>query len=304
MTQGTFGLRNSGRQKGHRKAITAIEYSKLRPIGKVFRAALVLSMLSAAACTGSKVQGERTADRAGLGALQLVGDPFVHKAYFGGSGRRSDSLHVYLSGDGSPWIGRTRIANDPTPRNPVALRLMALDPNPRLYLGRPCYHGLINNTGCSPALWTSARYSETVVRSMAAALQGFIDRNGIDEVVLIGYSGGGVLGWLLAGRLPQVRTLVTIAANLDIDAWAARHRYTRLSDSLNPAERDPLPSRIAQLHLAGTRDTNVPPSLVRAALRSAGSKSRLWVLDADHRCCWESHWPRVLAALETLDPPR
>jgi hypothetical protein len=261
-------------------------------------------MLSAAACTGSKLQGERTADRAGLEALQLIGDPFVHKAYFGGGSRRSDSLHVYLSGDGSPWIGRTRIAKDPTPRNPVALRLMALDPNPRLYLGRPCYDGMVKSKGCNPALWTSARYSETVVRSMAAALQDFIDSKGIDKVVLIGYSGGGVLAWLLAERLPQVRTLVTIAANLDIDAWAARHQYTRLGDSLNPAERGPLPGRVAQLHLVGSRDTNVPPSLVRAALTAIDSEHRLRVLDADHRCCWESHWPQVLAAIETLGPKR
>lgn len=261
-------------------------------------------MLSAAACTGSKLQGARVADRAGLEALHLIGDPFVHTAYLGRGNRRSDLLHVYFSGDGSPWIGRTRIAKDPTPRNPVALRLMAIDPNPRLYLGRPCYHGLLNSSGCSPALWTSARYSETVVRSMAAALQTFIERKGIEHVVLIGYSGGGVLAWLLAERVPRVRTLVTIAANLDIDAWATRHRYTKLGDSLNPAARLPLPKGIAQLHLAGNSDTNVPPSLVRAALTAIDAKNQPWVLDGDHRCCWESHWPRVLAALETLDTPR
>lgn len=136
---------------------------------------------------------------------------------------------------------------------------------------------------------------------MAAALRRFIDSKEIGKVVLIGYSGGGVLAWLLAERIEEVRALVTVAANLDIDAWAKRHSYSKLGESLNPAGRGPLPRHVVQLHLAGSRDTNVPPSLIRAALRAVDAETRLRVLGASHGCCWESLWPQVLEAVERLD---
>lgn len=214
---------------------------------------------------------------------------------------RGGTLHVYLAGDGTPWITRTRISTDPTPRNPVALRLMLLDPSPSLFLGRPCYHGLAGASGCDSALWTHARYSEPVVRSMAHALERIVAERGAGQVVLIGYSGGGVLGWLIAERVRQVRGLVTIASNLDTEAWTRLHGYTPLYDSLNPAVRATLPSRVAQLHLAGARDKNVPPKLVRDAVERPGSNSAVVALASDHRCCWERLWPGVLERVERLD---
>jgi pimeloyl-ACP methyl ester carboxylesterase len=140
---------------------------------------------------------------------------------------------------------------------------------------------------------------------MTAALRRFIDENGYRDVVLIGYSGGGVLAWLIAERLEQVRLLVTIAANLDIDAWTRLHHYTPLDDSLNPAALPPLPPRIRQLHLVGTRDNNVPPSLVRAAVQGAGEPAIVAAKPADHRCCWEALWPGILQDIRRLSarPP-
>jgi pimeloyl-ACP methyl ester carboxylesterase len=237
-----------------------------------------------------------------LEKTRLNGDPFHHLVYVGKGGEDSSGiLHVYLSGDGTPWIGRTRISADPTPRKPIALRLMALDRNPRLYLGRPCYEGFSSSTGCHPYFWTAGRYSEPVVASMVSALRHYIDDNGFEEVVLIGYSGGGVLAWLLAERVAEVRALVTIAANLDTDAWTSRHRYTPLHGSMNPAARRPLPDRIAQLHLVGSRDINVPPSLVRSALESARTQARVLTVASDHSCCWASHWPAVLDEIARLE---
>ena len=77
-------------------------------------------------------------------------------------------LHVYLDGDGTPMLGSYPAA-DPTPRDPLVLDLMALDSTPSIYVGRPCYHGL-SGAPCSPSLWTSGRYSEPVVASMAAGI--------------------------------------------------------------------------------------------------------------------------------------
>ncbi|TVQ85775.1 MAG: alpha/beta fold hydrolase, partial [Chromatiaceae bacterium] len=186
------------------------------------------------------------------------------------------------------------MASDPTPRHALALQLMAVDPAPAVYVGRPCYHGEARTPPCTPWHWTQGRYGDAVVTSLAAAIDRFADQAGASDLVLIGYSGGGVLAMLLAERLPQVRLVVTLAANLDIDAWCDLHGFSRLTDSLNPAQRPSLPATIRQWHLAGSDDRNVPPALIRRAL-DRQHDHRFRVLPAtDHRCCWQAHWPALL----------
>ncbi len=81
-------------------------------------------------------------------------------------------------------------------------------------------------------------------------------------VVLVGYSGGGALALLIADRAPAVRAVVTLAANLDLDAWTAHHRYQPLTESLDPLNTRAMPSG-CEIHIAAARDSVVPPSLVR-----------------------------------------
>ncbi len=236
----------------------------------------------------------------------ITGDPFRHLIYRQGTWDKSSPVHVYLDGDGLPWVTRTRVAQDPTPRIPLALRLMSRDPGLTLYIGRPCYHGLAGSPGCSPWLWTHGRYSEEVVKSMAAALRRSLGPDSDREVTLIGYSGGGVLAMLIAARIEQVRTVVTIGANLDIAAWADHHGYSRLIGSLNPATQPPLPARIRQIHLAGERDIRVPAHLSEPAAARQPNAQFLVLPHFDHSCCWERTWPAILAELKkrefALDP--
>jgi pimeloyl-ACP methyl ester carboxylesterase len=209
--------------------------------------------------------------------------------------RATDTLHVYLEGDGTPWVGNHRvIAADPTPRSPLMLELMALDKQPAIYLGRPCYHGYATTPACNPMLWTDARYSERVVDSMAQVLRERLLYEDADNLILFGHSGGGVLAVLLAKRLPQTRAVVTVAANLDIDAWADLHGYSRLNGSLNPAVEPALDSTIAQLHLVGGRDRNVPPTLLHAYQSRQSFAQVIVIPDYDHVCCWGDLWPKVL----------
>jgi len=118
------------------------------------------------------------------------------------------------------------------------------------------------------------------------------------KIVLIGFSGGGALAMLLAQRIPTVVAVVTLAANLDIDAWADLHGYTRLRASLNPVEAPPLPEKVVQLHYAGARDTRVPPELSRDALDRIGGKLIL-LPETSHVRGWERHWPMILKELDS-----
>jgi len=257
--------------------------------------ALTLS-LGLALLGGCARPAERFNERAsalGFGATRVEGEGFMHVVYRAEAPRPDGGrvLHIYLDGDGTP-SERGRPAADPTPREPLVLRLMALDLAPSVYLGRPCYHGLSAAPACAPALWTDARYSEAVVASMAAAAQRLLSATGLSEIVWLGYSGGGTLAMLLAARVPETVGVVTVAANLDVDGWADLHRHSRLGDSLSPARRPLLPPRIYQRHFAGGRDRVVTPEIV------AGGGIRPDTLsvipDYDHVCCWVKLWPRVL----------
>jgi hypothetical protein len=251
-------------------------------------------LVFAAGCSAPAADFARRAEELGFTATLVQGTSLSHVVFRppGPAGRR---VHVYLDSDGTPWLGGVP-ANDPTPRRPLILGLMARDPEARLYLGRPCYHGLANAPGCSDALWTSARYSVRVVDSMAAALRRIVASEGIAEIVWFGYSGGGSLAVLLAPRFPESRAVVTVAANLDIEAWADGHRVPRLEDSLNPARQPPLSDRVVQIHYAGGRDRIVPVDVVRRGFAGTG---RLVVLpDFDHVCCWETAWSAILDELE------
>ena len=124
-------------------------------------------------------------------------------------------LTVYIEGDGLAWNAfGTAPSPDPTPRDPVALRLMAVDPAPnRLYLARPCQY--LNTTAlsrCSYLYWTSHRFAEEVVAAFAGVVDAQRRAVGASRVRLVGYSGGGALAALVAPRLSGAVELVTIAA--------------------------------------------------------------------------------------------
>jgi pimeloyl-ACP methyl ester carboxylesterase len=237
-------------------------------------------------------ESDRVAEAAGLVRTEIEGRGFGHAVYLPRAASPPiGPLHVYLTGDGTPYIRRTLPAADPTPRRPIVLDLMAVDPAPRLLLGRPCYHGLARRSGCSNDLWTQARFGAQVVESMEAALKRLVTDG--RPVLLIGFSGGGALAVLLARRLPDVIGVVTLGGTLDRDAWTRLHGYSPLARSENPVAGAKLPPRVRQLHLAGGRDRVAPPGLIRPAAARLGGRARV-LPDTSHRRGWARHWPRIL----------
>jgi hypothetical protein len=247
-------------------------------------------------CANPSLRIDKRAADLGYRKVIVRGDGFSHVAYIKkGRAKPHSALHVYLEGDGTPWVHKRVAASYPTPRKPLMLELMLLDPSPSLYLGRPCYHGLNTAKGCMPEMWTNRRYSEAVVASMSAAL----DRLSVEYQALdiLGYSGGGTLAMLIAARQPKTQTVITVAANLDTERWAALHKQQPLTGSLNPATRPPLLPRIRQMHFAGELDDNVPPMLVRDAIGlQQGATFRVFPKQ-DHSCCWRNVWKEILGGL-------
>lgn len=248
-------------------------------------------------------RAEGLARRAGASVSVVHGTVFDHIVVSRGFDPNSATLHIYFSGDGTPWIHRTQIASDPTPRDPVALRLMLEDPSPSIFLGRPCYSGTMDAPQCDGQLWTSARYSDAVVESMAIALSQLLAPSHASRVVLFGYSGGGVLAVLVANRVARIDTVVSVGANLDTHAWTALHGYSELDKSVNPS-RETIRGSLSQIHLVGENDRNVPPSIVMMFAEGRPNVEVRVISGFDHHCCWVKAWPELLRTFEAPAHPQ
>lgn len=251
--------------------------------------------LTLAACATPSERLLRQARELGFASWQTQAGGFALQAFYKPAAGGKRILHVYLEGDGTPWSDRVHIAADPTPRNPLMLRLMALDPAPALYLGRPCYNGHAQDAGCRPLLWTHRRYAPEIVEAMVSAVRAFQRERGHAELALLGHSGGGALALLMADRLTGVQAVATMAGNSDIDIWADLHGYSRLDGSLNPANANA--GGRPEFHWLGAQDTRIPPDTFASILaKRPGARVRV-LAEVGHAQGWERRWREILAEL-------
>ena len=212
------------------------------------------------------------------------------------------TLKIYIEGDGNAWKTRRLPSNDPTPLNPVALRLAVKDVSPILYLARPCQivRGA-NRRSCDVRYWTSARFSREVVTAMNEAINSFIGRSRNIRITLVGYSGGGALATILAAIRNDVVKLITVAGTLDHEAWTRHHRVSSLVQSLNPADYAERIASLPQYHFIGAKDKIVPSLVYDSYARRLGAGHRsksLLIPGFTHKCCWEQKWQQLLSATE------
>jgi hypothetical protein len=270
---------------------------------------LVLAVLAGltGGCANPVRRAEHAAERAGFTRFVLPGAGYNHVAFASRGGTLGGPLLVFIEGDGSPWVpGSAAVAADPTSRSPLALALALATPARRvLYLGRPCYLGRAALGECEPSDWTGARYATRIVASLCAAIDHYTEAQPAQAVLLIGVSGGGTLAVLMSACVTSIRGIVTIGANLDVGAWARLHGYRPLDASLDPARTPGVPpAGVAEIHLAGAKDANVPPALLERYL-ALHPAAELWTMPSfDHVCCWRDLWPALLPRLlARLDRP-
>jgi hypothetical protein len=260
--------------------------------------AVLAATLLLAGCTSPGQRLDQRAREAGLEVIHIEAGTFPSIVYLKrstGVDHANDStasgpVTIFLESDGIPWLGRTP-SDDPTTREPVALEMLMRSPAPGAYVTRPCYNGLRSDK-CNFELWTGARYSIEVVDSMVATVREVQRRVGAKSVALVGYSGGGTLAVLIAERLEDVASVVTIGANLDTDAWTDHHQYLRLSQSLNPALSNQ-PHLWPELHLRGANDLVVPPATTERYFARYPRAQQRTLEGFDHVCCWVRDWPSI-----------
>lgn len=208
------------------------------------------------------------------------------------------SLKIYIEGDGLAWLDSSTPSADPTPRDPLALKLALRDPEQNaVYLARPCqFLEEAERRNCQQRYWTNDRFAPAVITASNSAIDVLKKESGATNLTLIGYSGGGAVAALLAAQRNDVTALVTVAGNLDHAAWTAKHRVSPLHGSLNPADASARLQNTPQQHYVGENDRNISVDIARGfAARFAAPRPEITVMPGfTHTCCWEEIWPALV----------
>jgi hypothetical protein len=263
------------------------------------RSAAFLSLLLMG-CVSPSTQFLNAALQYGFQNEIYQGKPYLHRIFSNLAVQQTtsqiDELHVYLDGDGSPFLNSNQPSDDPTSCQHLILDLLSQDTKPAILLGRPCYYALQKSSECKESLWTSARYSQEIINSLVFTLEQFLKTKPATRLVFIGYSGGGALAVFLAGHFSQTLAVVTIAGNLDVQSWTDFHHYSALQSSLNPIESAQIPSKIKQFHLAGGQDKNVSAKFIKHFSEKHPNSTFLLFDDFNHSCCWIDAWQDFLTS--------
>jgi len=213
----------------------------------------------------------------------------------------NEILVIYIEGDGSAWRSGSRPSDNPTPNNPVALSLAIQDIRPAVvYLARPCQFIDLPSRGCLESVWTNARFSQSVMNSTNEAITSLKRQYQAKELILIGYSGGGAVASLIATQRDDVKTLITVAGNLDTNVWVKTFGLDPLTGSLNPADRAKQLSNIKQIHFIGTNDQVIPKLVTQSYLNKLtipNQSQLIEIKDYGHVCCWQQGWPALLSRI-------
>lgn len=230
----------------------------------------------------------------------IYDDPSYPLQTFERVGADTDTVVVYIEGDGLNFLSRGQISADPTPLHPFALRLARLDPTDAvIYAARPCQY-VRDVSSCTYPIWTDGRMGDDVIRRYDRFLDQIrVRHQQIKSFHLVGYSGGGGVAVLLAARRPDVMSIRTIAGNVDTEMFTRLHDLTPMSSSLNPADVADRVCRMPQIHYVGIDDTRVPIDIAQSYMRSMALKTGseklpcvhvVRVPHADHVDGWMSYW--------------
>lgn len=243
------------------------------------------------------VAADHVAEAKGFKKIPVKSGPFILLTYQKIEDV-SHPLRIYIEGDGTAWKSRVRVSSDPTPREPMVLELASIDSARNVvYLARPGQYCMAG-PDCSSEYWSGRRFSKEVINATDHAINEILRKSGAKEIELIGYSGGAAVAVLIAAERDDVRSLRTIAGNLDTDAVNRLHRVSAFAkDSLNPISAAHKLARLPMRHFAGSKDRVIPSYITKqfaAACGDEGLTSVTIVDGATHNTGWHECWRELL----------
>lgn len=266
---------------------------RLRHHGPLRRAVLALLLAGLSAISGCQspqpsLQALAASQQHSL--VDLATSPFPLRVVAPQQLQTATWLRVYIEGDGRAWLTPSQPSPDPTPHNLLLARLALADPQPAVYLGRPCQ--FVRSPQCAPRWWTSQRFAPEILASLDDALNQLRQRYGVQQFELVGYSGGATLALLLAARRADVSGVQSIAGNLTPRRWVALHQLEPLAGSLAPLDAPGRLHSLPQRHLYGTDDRVIPPALYPQYRQQLPANRCIELQDvaASHHRGWEAVW--------------
>ena len=263
---------------------------------KYYTIILIVTLLSGGCSSklSPKVR-QHTADtvaQAGnLAQQKIVTDDFLLTTYqHFDSTADNKQMVVYIEGDGMAWISRDQLSNNPTPVQPIALKLASVDTNANvLYIARPCqYLWPQKMNACSSKYWSNKRGSEEVILSINQAISIVKQKQNISTIWLIGYSGGGGISALITARRDDVDKLITVSGNLNYKLFTQIHNLSPMNSSIDPITVAKQISLIPQIHYVGSEDGIIPEQIPKSF-----SDNVISIEGATHDN-WPDKWEQIL----------
>jgi len=240
---------------------------------------------------------EGIADKAGFSKEYVKAGAFTLMTYQKFR-KPSDRIRVYIEGDGRAWETMHELSSDPTPSNPMALRLASIDPADNIaYIARPGQYSPSGIPDCNSSYWSGRRFAPEVVASTDRVIDILKEKAGAKYLELVGYSGGGAIAVLVAARRSDVVVLRTVAGNLNTEAFCSYHHVSPLEGSMNPTDVAKKIAGIAQCHFVGSKDAIVPRALAESFVKTEGDQNngRITIVEGvSHNDGWPKRWQDLL----------
>ena len=231
-------------------------------------------------------------------------EKFTLRAYERAYNTGGDAI-IYIAGEGDGWAAHRTPAQNPTPRNPVAMYMAAKDGGQNVvYLARPCQYVPLSQAGAcaTPKYWVEGRYAPEVIDSMNEAIDNIKQRYNFKNINLVGHASGGGVAIILAAKRHDVTSIRTTSAILDHVKWSEKYNRVKFEGSLNPIDFAPAVARIPQHHFFPEWNRWDYEDMYKDYYNASSKSGCLrgsTVNDTDHDRGWGVVWSELLT--EPLD---
>ena len=204
--------------------------------------------------------------------------------------KNDNLLTIYIEGDGQAWLSRFKPSSDPTPVNPTAFKLALQDQSDNvIYLSRPCQY--ISGPACENSkIWTSLQYSEAVLGVYSRILEELSKE--YQEIHLVGFSGGAAIAMFLASKDFNIRSIRTVAGNINPDEIVKLLNLSGYNKEVNFFSLEKKIKDLSQTHYYGIKDKVVPNILhLNYDKRNSINKcTKIQPVKASHQDGWIEFW--------------
>ncbi len=210
--------------------------------------------------------------------------------------KKTDHGLIFIEGDGLSWVDKFTKSTNPTPKDPVSLKIMLNDHRKytKIYLARPFQY--IDFEGDFSYFWTSGRYAQQIINSYHKIINNIkLDYN-LKSFDLLGYSGAGTILAILACTRDDVKSFTTFAGNIDHIEWSKYHDISVMKASINPMIYKDKLGLIKQTHYVGQYDDNITADLLKQYCEKINYDLKdavVIVTKFNHYSDWGNFWNKI-----------